>query len=95
MTRLKEILTELETADNANKNQLENELVNMGSQALPAIVEELQIVEKGLKRGILAMSLIRIGSEAISYLQQAANKNSEFKWVANYITNEIECTQVA
>lgn len=95
MERLQEILTELETADNTNKNQLENELVNMGSEALPVLVEELQTVDKGLKRGVIAMSLIRIGSEAVSYLEKAAVKNSEFKWVAKYLTNEIESTHVA
>lgn len=94
MDKVQEILTKLETADNTTKNQLENELVNIGTEVVPVLVEQLQ-VSKGVKRGVVAMTLIRIGSSAVSYLKQAADKNEDFKWVAKYLVNEIECTQVA
>ena len=92
MDKLQEILTKLDTADNTTKNQLENELVNIGTSAVPVLVEQLQVA-KGVKRGIVAMTLIRIGTDAVDYLKKAADKNDDFKWVAKYLVNEIECTQ--
>ena len=68
--QLVEILDKL---DNTNKNELENQIVSMGSSAVPVLVEQLQC-SKGLKRGVVAMSLIRIGEEAISMLKEAADK---------------------
>ena len=58
----------LEKLDNNNKNQLENEIVNMGSSAVPVLVEKLK---------------------------EAANKNHDFTWVADYLINEIEGSKVA
>ena len=92
MDKLQEILTKLDTADNTTKNQLENELVNIGTSAVPVLVEQLQVA-KGVKRGVVAMTLIRIGTDAVDYLKKAADKNDDFKWVAKYLVNEIECTQ--
>lgn len=84
----------LEKLDNNNKNQLENEIVNMGSSAVPVLVEKLQTT-KGLVRGVVAMSLIRIGEDSVSLLKEAANKNHDFTWVADYLINEIEGSKVA
>ena len=84
----------LEELDNNNKNQLENEIVNMGSSAVPVLVEKLQ-TSKGLVRGVVAMSLIRIGEDSVSLLKEAANKNHDFTWVADYLINEIEGSKVA
>ena len=92
MDKLQEILTKLDTADNTTKNQLENELVNIGTSAVPVLVEQLQVA-KGVKRGVVAMTLIRIGTDAADYLKKPAEKKDDFKWVAKYIVNEIECTQ--
>ncbi len=92
MDKLQEILTKLDTADNTTKNQLENELVNIGTSAVPVLVEQLQVA-KGVKRGVVAMTLIRIGTDAVDYLKKAADKNDDFKWVAKYLVTEIECTQ--
>ncbi len=89
--QLSEILEQL---DNTNKNELENQIVSMGSSAVPVLVEQLQI-SKGLKRGVVAMSLIRIGEDSVSFLKEAANKNKDFTWVANYLINEINGTKVA
>ena len=84
----------LEKLDNNNKNQLENEIVNMGSSAVPVLVEKLQ-TSKGLVRGVVAMSLIRIGEDSVSLLKEAANKNHDYTWVADYLINEIEGSKVA
>jgi len=41
------------------------------------------------------MTLIRIGSPSVEYLERAADKNEEFKWVAKYLISEINCRKVA
>lgn len=84
----------LERLDNNNKNQLENEIVSLGSSAVPVLIEKLQ-TSKGLVRGVVAMSLIRIGEDSVNLLKEAANKNQEFTWVADYLINEIEGSKVA
>lgn len=81
-------ITELETADNNKKNVIENELVNIGEDAVPVLVESLQSVS-GRTRGIVAMVLIRIGESSVEYLKRAAKANSDFEWIANYLITEI------
>ena len=85
---INEYLDKLETADNNVKNAIENELVRMGKDAVPSLVDSLQVV-KGRTRGIVAMVLIRIGESSIDYLKRAAETNSDFEWVANYLITEI------
>ena len=94
METLNEILTKLDTVDNSNKNELENKLVSFGGEALPYLVEEMQSI-RGLKRGVIAMTLIRLGQQSVKYLEDAASKNQEFAWVAKYLINEINGCQVA
>ena len=94
METIAEILTKLETADNSNKNELENKLVSIGDKALPILVEELQSI-KGLKRGVISMALIRIGQQSVQYLEDAARKNADCAWVAKYLINEINGCQAA
>ncbi len=89
METVNEILSKLENADNITKNQLENELVNIGASALPQLVDQLQIV-RGIKRGVVAMTLIRIGDASVKYLEQAAQANKDFEWVAEYLIREIK-----
>ena len=36
------------------------------------------------------MVLIRIGESSIDYLQKAAETNSDFEWIANYLITEIK-----
>lgn len=84
-----EYIDRLETADNTTKNAIENELVNIGKEAVPSLVESLQIV-KGKTRGIVAMVLIRIGESSIDYLKKAAANNHDFEWIANYLITEIK-----
>ncbi len=89
METVNEILTKLENADNTTKNELENKLVNFGTKALPQLVDQLQVV-RGIKRGVVAMTLIRIGDASIKYLEKAAHENKEFEWVAEYLIREIK-----
>lgn len=89
MDTVNEILTKLENADNTTKNELENKLVNIGTDALPQLVDQLQVV-RGIKRGVVAMTLIRIGDASIKYLEKAAHENKDFEWVAEYLIREIK-----
>ena len=84
-----EILCELENADNITKNQLENKLVERGTAVLPILVDKLQNV-RGIKRGVVAMTLIRIGEASVEYLRKAASDNKDFEWVAKYLISEIQ-----
>ena len=84
-----EILVKLETADNTTKNMLENELVEQGSAVVPELVSKLQSV-KGVKRGVVAMTLIRIGEASVDYLRKASSDNKDFEWVAKYLISEIQ-----
>ena len=86
---INEYLNKLESADNNQKNAIENELVRIGREAVPSLVDSLQVV-KGRTRGIVAMVLIRIGESSIDYLQKAAETNSDFEWIANYLITEIK-----
>ena len=81
-------LSKLENADNIAKNEIENMLVNIGKNGVPELVDQLQIVQ-GVKRGVVAMTLIRIGDDSIEYLQKAARNNKDFEWVAKYLISEI------
>ena len=85
---LNNFLTELADADSSKKCQIENEMVNMGEALVPELVSQIQVV-KGSLRGIIAMTLIRIGEPAVDVIKNAAKSNSEFQWVADYLIREI------
>lgn len=89
MPSVNEILSELENADNTTKNKIENELVSIGAEVLPELVNQLQVV-RGIKRGVVAMTLIRIGDASVEYLKKAAHDNKDFEWVAEYLIREIK-----
>ena len=89
MQLVEEILCKLETADNMTKNQLENKLVAQGTAVVPELVTRLQSV-KGVQRGVVAMTLIRIGEASVEYLRKAASDNKDFEWVAKYLISEIQ-----
>ena len=89
MQSVNEILSELENADNVTKNKLENELVSIGTSAVPQLVDQLQVV-RGIKRGVVAMTLIRLGDVSFKYLEKAAHENKDFEWVAEYLIREIK-----
>ncbi len=94
METVNEILSKLENADNITKNELENELVSIGTSALPQLVNQLQVV-RGIKRGVVAMTLIRIGAPSVQYLKKAAEENKDFEWVAEYLIREIKSSIAA
>ncbi len=94
MQTVNEILNKLETADNTTKNELENILVNIGASALPQLVDQLQVI-RGVKRGVVAMTLIRIGDASVKYLKKAAEDNKDFEWVAEYLIREIKGSKAA
>lgn len=78
----------------SDKNEIENMLVGIGTPAVPELVEQLQVV-RGLKRGVVAMTLIRIGDSSIDYLKKAAKDNKDFEWVAQYLITEIKGSKAA
>ena len=88
-SQVEEILGKLESADNVTKNKIENILVDKGSAVVPELVNQLQVV-KGVKRGVVAMTLIRIGEASVEYLKKVANDNKDFEWVAKYLITEIK-----
>ena len=89
MQLVEEMLCKLDNADNTTKNKIENILVDKGEEVLPDLVNQLQVV-KGVKRGVVAMSLIRIGEASVKYLKKAASCNKDFEWVAKYLISEIQ-----
>ena len=91
MQSVKEILSMLNESD---KNEIENMLVGIGTPAVPELVEQLQVV-RGLKRGVVAMTVIRIGDSSIDYLKKAAKDNKDFEWVAQYLITEIKGSKAA
>lgn len=94
MHTLNELLIELDNVDNTTKNKVENELVSIGSSVVPELVNRLQVV-RGLKRGVVAMTLIRLGDASVEYLKKAAINNKDFEWVAQYLIREIKGSKVA
>lgn len=81
-------INELADADSSKKSQIENEMVRIGEAIVPELVNQIQVV-KGSLRGIIAMTLIRIGEPAVDFIEKAAVKNNEFRWVADYLITEI------
>lgn len=82
------ILAQLVNADNKSKSILENELVEIGNEAVPELVKTLSVA-KGTVRGVIAMTLIRIGQASVECLRKAAMVNKDLKWIADYLITEI------
>lgn len=78
----------LADVDSSNKNDVENSIVAMGAKVVNALVDKLKTL-KGLQRGIVAMSLIRIGESSIAPLTALAMENDENQWMADYLLSEI------
>ena len=78
----------LSEVDNATKNDVENTIVAMGAKVVNALVEKLRTL-KGIQRGIVAMSLIRIGESSREPLMALATENNEYQWMADYLLSEI------
>lgn len=84
---VKSLLTSLESADAKMRNEIENTLVEIAP--VEELVNELQMV-KGTVRGVVAMSLIRIGETSIEHLNRVASVNKDFEWIAQYLIREIK-----
>jgi len=82
------LMETIKSADATLKNKIENEIVSKGLKFVPELIKHIQN-NKGVTRGVCAMSLIRIGKECVSYVRDAAKANAEFAWAAKYILNEI------
>ena len=85
-----ELISKLDNADVKTKNDIENVLVDLGANAVPELVNQLQLV-RGSIRGVVAMTLIRIGEPSVAILKEAASANKDFEWVASYLIEEIKC----
>ena len=85
MEKLEYLLADV---DASTKNDVENSIVAMGAKVVNALVEKLRTL-KGLQRGIVAMSLIRIGESSIAPLKALATESDEHQWMANYLLSEI------
>lgn len=84
---VKSLLNTLEAADAKTKSEIENTLVEIAP--VEELVNELQVV-KGTVRGVVAMSLIRIGETSIEHLNRVASTNKDFEWIAKYLIREIK-----
>lgn len=78
----------LADVDNTTKNDVENTIVAMGAKVVNALVDKLRTL-KGIQRGIVAMSLIRIGESSRAPLMALATENDECQWMADYLLSEI------
>ena len=85
MEKLEYLLADV---DNSTKNDVENSIVAMGAKVVNALVEKLRTL-KGLQRGIVAMSLIRIGESSREPLMALATECNEHQWMADYLLSEI------
>jgi len=85
---LESLISKLKDADNTLKNEIENTIVQMGSDVANCLVNLLPDLT-GSQRGVVAMSLIRIGEGAIEPLQAKARSSKDFKWIADYLVSEI------
>ena len=78
----------LQDVDSTTKNDVENSIVAMGDKVVNILVEKIKTL-KGLQRGIVAMSLIRIGEDSKEALKELAMENNEYQWIADYLLSEI------
>ena len=88
ISEFEQLMESVKTADAMLRSKIENEIVMKGTKFVPELINHIQS-NKGITRGVCAMSLIRIGRDCVSAIKEAAKKNTEFAWAANYILNEI------
>ena len=82
------LMAQVVDADATMKNKIETYIVESGMRFVPELIAHMQN-NRGVSRGICAMSLIRIGSSCVGMIKEAARTNKDFAWAANYILNEI------
>ena len=78
----------LSDVNSTTKNDVENSIVALGSKAVDALVEKLTTL-KGIQRGVVAMSLIRIGESSRPALMELALQDAQYQWMADYLLSEI------
>ena len=88
------LLTASENSDAKTRCKIENHLVKMGEEIVPYLINSIEEV-KGSVRGLVAMTLIRIGKVSVKYLEKTAEKKAHLNWVCDYIVNEIRGTQIS
>jgi hypothetical protein len=89
VTMVEGLIKKLDSADNNTKNDIENAIVKMGERVVDFLVAQLTTL-RGVARGTVAMSLIRIGEPALVPLRAQAQTNRESGWMANYLISEIK-----
>ena len=72
----------------STKNDVENSIVALGGAVAEALVDKLRTLS-GLQRGVVAMSLIRIGQSAVAPLKALAMNDAQNQWMADYLLSEI------
>ena len=82
------LMERAKSADAVLKNKIENDIVSKGLKFVPELINHI-MNNKGVTRGICAMSLIRIGKACENMIKQAASMNQEFAWAAAAILREM------
>ena len=88
MSEFEELMERAKTADAVLKSKIENDIVSKGMKFVPELINHM-MNNKGVTRGLCAMSLIRIGRACENMLKQAAKMNREFAWAAAAIISEM------
>lgn len=88
ISEFERLISQVKNADATLKNAIETRIVNAGMKFVPELIEYIQN-NRGIERGICAMSLIRIGQSCAGMIKEAARTNKDFAWAANYILQEI------
>ena len=83
------LLKAAENADKKTRDDIENQLVNMGETVIEELAAALENTT-GSTRALVAMVLIRFGNPSLQPLNSLYKGKREFEWIINYIQNEIE-----
>ena len=76
---INEYLNKLENADNNIKNEIENELVSIGKDAVPSLVDSLQIVKGKTKQIITLIQTMITKKRHIGNCKQTEMKTMNFQ----------------
>ena len=87
------LLKAAENSDQKLRAEIENNIVKLGVKAVPYLINSFMTI-KGTARGLAAMAIIRIGASSVEILENTAQETPDFGWMAEYIINEIEGTQI-
>ena len=88
MSEFETLMERAKSADAALKSKIENDIVAKGMKFVPELINHIQN-NKGVTRGLCAMSLIRIRKACVSMIKQAVRMNQDFAWAAAAIVQEI------